>query len=53
MPGQAPEVMLLFAAPPAKTEFVRVQLTGGAVGVPDEIKFRTGTVGVISRGLLP
>src|SRR5262249_27306384 len=53
MPGQTPEVMLLFAAPPTKTDFVRVQLTGAAVGVPDEIKFRIGTVGVIPRGLLP
>jgi hypothetical protein len=54
MPGQAPEVTLLFAAPPAKTEFVRVQLAGAAVGVPDtEIKFRTGAAGVIPRGTLP
>lgn len=52
MPGHTPEVTLLFAAPPAKTDFVRVQLSGAAVGAPDEaeIKFRTGTAGILPRG---
>ena len=40
-PGHASDVVLIFAAPPAKTEFVRVQLSGVALGLPDEIKFRT------------
>ncbi|MBN9118917.1 MAG: hypothetical protein J0I06_07120 [Planctomycetes bacterium] len=53
VPGQTPEVTLLFAAPPAKTDFVRVQLSGAAVGAPDEIKFRTGVVGVLPRGPVP
>ena len=42
MPGHAAETVLIFAAPPAKTDFVRVQLAGGAVGAPDEIRFRAG-----------
>jgi hypothetical protein len=42
MPGHVSEVVLIFAAPPAKTDFVRVQLSGAAIGVQDEIKFRTG-----------
>jgi hypothetical protein len=49
MPGHASEAVLLFAAPPAKTEFVRVQLSGPALGVPDEIKFRVGTIGAVLR----
>jgi hypothetical protein len=50
-PGQAPEVLLLFVAPPAKTDHVRVQLSGAAVGAPEEeIRFRTGTAGFVPRG---
>lgn len=47
MPGHVSETLLIFTAPPAKTDFVRVQLSGTALGVQDEIKFRTGTVGVL------
>ena len=43
VPGHGSEVLLLFAAPPAKTDHVRVQLSGTAMGFQDEIKFRTGT----------
>jgi hypothetical protein len=49
MPGHASEAVLLFAAPPAKTDFVRVQLSGPALGVPDEIKFRVGASGSLLR----
>jgi hypothetical protein len=48
-PGHASEVVLLFAAPPAKTDSVRVRLPGAAVGVPDEITFRTGTAAAPPR----
>jgi hypothetical protein len=54
MPGQAPEVLLLYVAPPAKTDHVRVQLSGTAIGAPEEeIKFRTGIGGLVPRGPLP
>lgn len=50
-PGQAPEVLLLFVAPPAKTDHVRVHLSGAAIGAPEEeIRFRTGTGGLVPRG---
>ncbi len=42
LPGHTSEVVLVFAPPPAKSEFVRVQLSGAAVGAPDEIRFRAG-----------
>jgi hypothetical protein len=44
MPGLASEVVLLFAAPPPKTEFVRVQLPGAALGEAEEIKLRSAVV---------
>lgn len=53
VPGHGSEVVLLFAAPPAKTEFVRVQLSGTAIGMQEEIKFRTGVGAALPRGLVP
>jgi hypothetical protein len=50
VPGHGSEVVLVFIAPPAKTDFVRVQLSGAAIGVQDEIKFRTGAVGILPHG---
>lgn len=50
VPGHGSEVVLLFAAPPAKTDHVRVQLSGAALGVQEEIKFRVGTGGLLPRG---
>jgi hypothetical protein len=47
--GFRSEVVLLFAAPTAKSEFVQVQLPGAAVGVPDEIKFRAALGGPFGR----
>ncbi len=49
MPSHASEVVMVFTAPPAKTEFVRVQLPGAAVGVQDEIKFRAGATPTFPR----
>jgi hypothetical protein len=43
----------MFTAPPAKTDHVRVQLSGAALGLQDEIKFRTGTGAVLPHGLVP
>jgi hypothetical protein len=53
VPGSTSEVVLVFAAPPAKTDHVRVQLSGSAIGVQDEIKFRTGAVRGLPPGLVP
>jgi|GEM_PF-1690615 len=47
MPGHVAETLLIFTAPPTKTDFVRVQLSGAALGVQDEIKFHTSTIGVL------
>jgi hypothetical protein len=44
MPGLGSEVMLVFAEPSAKAEFVRVQLPGSALGEEGEIKFRSAVV---------
>jgi hypothetical protein len=49
LPGHSSEVVLVYAAPPARTDFVRVQLAGAALGAQDEIKFRTGTAALLSR----
>jgi hypothetical protein len=50
MPEHGSSVVLLFAAPPAKTDYVRIQLSGAALGVENEIKFRAGTGPVLPRG---
>ena len=43
-PGKASEVRLIFAAPPAKVDYLRVQLPGAAFGLAEEeIKFRIGS----------
>ncbi len=44
MPGLGSEVILVFTSPPAKTEFVRIQLSGAALGEKDEIQFRSNVV---------
>jgi hypothetical protein len=42
-PGSASEVRLLYAAPPAGTESARVQLSGAALGLPEEtVRFQLG-----------
>jgi hypothetical protein len=43
MPGHASETRLIFAAPP-KTEFVRVQLSGSALGATEDIRFQAAPV---------
>jgi hypothetical protein len=53
MPGYRSEAFLLFAAPPAKSDFVRVQLSGSAIGVQNEIKFRVAATGAPPRGPIP
>ncbi len=48
-PGHTSEVLLVFVAPLAKTDHVRVQLSGAAVGGKDDIKFRVGTSAPLVR----
>jgi hypothetical protein len=43
MPGHAAEVRFVFAAPPAKTDTLRLTLPGSGVGLPtEEIRFQIG-----------
>ena len=41
MPGHAVTLFLVYAALPAKTEYVRIQLAGSAVGVKEDIRFQS------------
>jgi hypothetical protein len=49
VPGHGSEVLLLFTAPPAKTDSVRIQLSSAALGMEHEIKFRAGTGPALPR----
>jgi hypothetical protein len=49
LPGRSSEVRLVFVAPSAKSEFLRLQLSGSAIGFTDEIKFRVGLSGPAFR----
>ncbi len=52
-PGKTSEVRLIFAAPPAKVDYLRVQLPGAAFGMAEEeIKFRIGS-GFLARNAAP
>ncbi|VTR94032.1 unnamed protein product [Gemmata massiliana] len=45
MPGNASEVRLLFPSPPKKADPIQVHLSGAAIGMPEDIKFRIGATG--------
>jgi len=49
MPGHPAEVRLVFTAPPPKTSFVHVQLSGSAFGMTEEIKFRATLTVLVPR----
>jgi hypothetical protein len=49
LPGHASEVALVYTAPTPRSEYVRVQLPGAAVGAADDIRFRIGTLGFLPR----
>ena len=52
-PGNTSEPRLIFTAPAAKVEWLRVQLPGSAVGLPsEEIKFQIGS-GFLARNAAP
>lgn len=42
-PDQSSEVMLIFAAPPGKVEWLRVELPGSAAGLNETIRFQIGS----------
>jgi len=51
-PGKSSDVRLVFAAPPAKTDTLRIALPGSALGLADEeIKFRAAVVFLARAGV--